>query len=77
MVVICLDVCCCSCAGNPPGYGSQHLAQVGHLFVDVDMGGLVKSLGHRTAGGESNLEALECAELQGFTLLSLTWNVPD
>lgn len=33
--------------GNPPGYGSAHLASVGRLFVDVDMGGLVKSLGHR------------------------------
>lgn len=33
--------------GNPPGYGSSHLASVGRLFVDVDMGGLVKSLGHR------------------------------
>lgn len=33
--------------GNPPGYGSEHLAHVGRLFVDVDMGGLVRSLGHR------------------------------
>ena len=36
--------------GNPPGYGSPHLASVGRLFVDVDMGGLVKSLGHRQVG---------------------------
>ena len=36
-------------AGNPPGYGSEHLAHVGRLFVDVDMGGLVRSLGHRPA----------------------------
>lgn len=37
--------------GNPPGYGSEHLAHVGRLFVDVDMGGLVRSLGHRPLSG--------------------------
>jgi hypothetical protein len=56
---ICLCLCRCLLdvdvyvyiGGNPPGYGSAHLASVGRLFVDVDMGGLVKSLGHRPALG--------------------------
>lgn len=42
-----LEVACIPATGNPPGYGSEHLAHVGRLFVDVDMGGLVRSLGHR------------------------------
>lgn len=46
--------------GNPPGYGSEHLAHVGHLFVDVDMGGLVRSLGHRPhMDGSSGLEGMD------------------
>eukprot|EP00913_Durusdinium_trenchii_P000971 g897.t1 len=36
--------------GNPPGYTSQHLAHVQRLFINVDMGSLVKSLAHRHIG---------------------------
>ncbi|CAJ1342543.1 unnamed protein product [Effrenium voratum] len=67
LLVTSLDV------GNPPGYNSDHMAKVGRIFIDVDMGALVKSFGHRLAIDKAEVRNVDVTYEQALT----TSNVED
>ncbi|CAK9040310.1 unnamed protein product [Durusdinium trenchii] len=57
--------------GNPPGYTSQHLAHVQRLFINVDMGSLVKSLAHRLSVDRIDLTGVDVVYQRSWSTLNL------
>ncbi|CAE7478161.1 unnamed protein product, partial [Symbiodinium natans] len=59
--------------GNPEGYTADHLAKVHELYVDVDIGDTVKSLGHRLTLDQTHVNGVNVVLEQALT----TSNVED